>query len=169
MEQPKNYRGEENFVFASYAHEDKDIVWSIIGRMQRDGYRIWFDDRIGPGTEWDENIAQHVEKCVCFYAFISKNYLASENCIDELTHARDMKEEERPLIVLIYLEEVELPGGMKMRYSRSQAVYKCRLSDEDFYKKMYMAEEMDGCREDSVSAKGTPQGWDEALREGCFR
>lgn len=37
---------------------DKKEVYSVINKLQDEGYRIWYDD-IDLGTEWDENIAKH--------------------------------------------------------------------------------------------------------------
>ena len=144
MERPVAYRGEEGYIFVSYAHRDSDRVWPIIEQMQRDGFRIWYDDGIDPGTEWDENIAAHVAECGYFIAFLSKNYLASNNCKDELNFARD---QEKPQL-LIYLEDVELPRGMAMRIGRNQAIFENRYTDkQDFYSKLYEAQEISGFRQ----------------------
>ena len=146
------YRGEEPYIFISYAHRDKAEVYPILERMQADGYRVWFDEGIDPGTEWDEVIAAHVESCGYFLAFISENYLASENCKDELNYARDLNKKR----LLVYLEEVKLPGGMAMRMNRLQSVYKSKYENEgDFYTTLYAAEEIDGFRSASASAQSS--------------
>lgn len=69
-------------------------------------YRIWYGEGIDPGTEWDENIAEHVENCGYFIALLSKAYMESSNCKDELNYAREL---EKPRL-LVYLEDVQLPG-----------------------------------------------------------
>ena len=66
MERPIPYRGEEAYIFVSYAHKDSYRVWPIVARLQLDGYRVWYDEGIDPGTEWDENIASHVKNCGYF-------------------------------------------------------------------------------------------------------
>lgn len=116
---PQPYRGKEPYLFVSYAHRDRDRVLPVIRQLQTEGYRVWYDQGIDPGTEWDENIASHIEDSGYVLAFISANYLDSDNCKDELNYARTL---ERPRI-LIYLENVRLPGGMAMRLGRLQAVY----------------------------------------------
>ena len=68
------YRGNEPFIFASYAHRDERLVEPIFSRILKDGYRFWFDAGIDPGTEWDENIAAHIKNCGYLIAFISKNW-----------------------------------------------------------------------------------------------
>lgn len=131
---PIPYDGDAPYIFISYSHKDSKEVWPIVAKMQRDGYCVWYDEGIDPGSEWDDNIASHIEKCGCMLAFISQNYLNSENCRDELSYARDLSINR----LLIYLEDVALPSGMAMRLNRLQAVYYCRYSIKElFYRKLY--------------------------------
>jgi hypothetical protein len=100
------------------------------------GYHIWYDEGIDPGTEWDENIASHLSGCVGILAFMSANYLSSENCKDELNYARDLGKDR----VLVYLEQVELPAGMAMRLNRIQALHKYKYNkSDDFYTELIKA------------------------------
>ena len=55
------YEGTENYIFISYAHKDSDRVMPILEELRDEGYRIWYDDGIAPGSEWPENIAQHLD------------------------------------------------------------------------------------------------------------
>lgn len=107
------------YLFVSYAHKDSDRVHEIINIMSDEGYNVWYDEGIDPGTEWDQNIADHIKGCSSFVAFVSVNYLASENCKDELNYARDLDKER----FIVYLEEVNLPDGMAMRMNRIQAIW----------------------------------------------
>lgn len=134
---PYPYNGEKPYVFISYAHKDAEKVMSIIRQLQADGYRVWYDEGIDPGTEWDDNIANHVENCGCFLAFMSGNYLASENCRDELNYARDLNLSR----LLIYLDEVILTGGLAMRHNRLQALHYYKYSEMKgmFYKRLYQS------------------------------
>ena len=132
-----SYNGDKPYIFISYAHKDSDAVYPIIQRMQRDGYRTWFDEGIDPGTEWDETIAQSINNCGYFIAFVSKNYLGSNNCKDELNYARDISKK----LLLVYLEEVKLTSGMAMRMNRIQSIFKYKYVDEnEFYSKLYSSE-----------------------------
>ena len=139
----KPYAGEEPHIFISYAHRSRAEVLPVIARMQKDGYRVWYDEGIDPGTEWDENIAVHVEKCTVFLAFMAQEYLDSDNCRDELNYARDLKKN----LLLIYLQDVKLPSGMALRLNRLQAIHKYTYADEEaFYEKLYSAPEPAVCR-----------------------
>ena len=120
---PVPYTGNEPYLFISYAHRDRAAVYPILCRMTGMGLRIWFDEGIAPGTTWDDAIARKVEACDGLIAFISDNYVASGNCKDELNFARN---KDRPLL-LVYLQDTELPPGMDMRLNRIQAImrYAC--------------------------------------------
>ena len=136
------YNGKDSFVFVSYAHRDSDVVFEMIARMQRDGYRVWFDEGITPGKDWDCILADRIEQCSLFLAFLSENYLGSGNCTDELFFARDM---EKPLL-LAFLDSSTLSGGMRMRLGRTQAIFRSNYGDLDgFLEKLYQTEEIQAC------------------------
>lgn len=142
------YQGDEQYIFISYAHKD-EVVLKIIEQMINDGYRVWFDNGIDPGTEWDDSIASHIERCSHFIAFISENYLASENCRDELNVAREWKKNR----LLIYLQNVVLPRGMFMRLNRLQSIHKYTYTNEnDFFAKLYSMPLISDCKDKSFPA-----------------
>lgn len=135
-----NVKG-KSFIFVSYAHKDSEIVLPMIKELQKN-YYVWYDEGIDPGTEWDENIASHIEECSLFFACISSNYLNSSNCKDELDFARSIKTNR----VLIYFEDVELSSGMKMRLNRLQNIHKhIYEKEEDFYRKLYQSDGIKIC------------------------
>lgn len=137
------YCGREPYIFISYAHRNETEVYRIIERMQAEGYRIWYDRGIDPGTEWADNIAERVASCDYFIAFITKEYLKSTNCLDELSFARD-KEKKR---LLVYLSNVTLPDGISMRSNRLQAIHKYAYAqEEEFYEKLFRAKGIESSR-----------------------
>ena len=133
------------YIFISYSHRDSDKVVEIMNRLRAEGFNVWYDGGIDPGTEWDENIAKHVQECGYFIAFVSNGYIGSKNCKDELNYSRDLDKEQ----LLIYLEDVSLPGGMAMRMNRIQAIYwnKYDASNvEDAYQKLFHASGIGKCK-----------------------
>ena len=131
-----------DYIFISYSHKDSQRLHPLIKRMMDDGISIWYDNGIDPGTEWDENIAMHLRECSGIIAFLSDNYLESENCRDELNYARDLGKER----LIIYLDDVELPAGMAMRLNRLQAIHKYKYKDEgDFYSEFMKAPILKNC------------------------
>lgn len=145
------YSGKEHFVFVSYAHKDSEIVFDIITRMQHDGYRIWFDEGITPGKDWDAVLADRIGGCSLFLAFLSANYLNSANCIDELFYARDIDQ----TLLLVFLDETELSGGMRMRLGRTQAVFFRNYPNTGaLLEKICQADEIKACCVSDTAAYG---------------
>ena len=85
---PVAYTGQQPYIFISYAHKDSEIVLPIIARLQKDGYRVWYDEGIVPGSNWDEYISMHLDHSCNVLSFISKAYVKSQNCRDELALTR---------------------------------------------------------------------------------
>ena len=142
MNVPKPYQGKDKFIFISYSHRDTAKVFPIIYSLVENGYRVWYDQGIDPGTEWDENIATHIDTCGYFIAFMSNNYLGSSNCKDELNYARDLEKDR----LIVYLEEVTLPAGMAMRINRLQSIFRyAYTNDDDFYEKLFAANNINVC------------------------
>lgn len=136
------YSGDENYIFVSYSHMDSDRVLPIIHELQKKGYRVWYDEGIDPGTEWYTFVAKRLKSCGYFIPMVSENFLASENCKDEVSYACDLAKKR----LTIYLEEVHLPEGLEMRLNRHQAIHKYRYTDDlKFFEKLYLAEGLASC------------------------
>lgn len=147
------YKGNEPYIFISYSHKNSNEALEIIERLQAENYRVWYDEGIDPGTEWDENIATHVEECEFFIALLSDEYIASSNCKDELNYARDLEKNR----LLIYLNQVKLPSGMRMRLSRLQNIHKYTYTDENnFYNKLFEAVGIEKCKAKYIERKNIP-------------
>ena len=136
------YQGAEPYIFLSYSHKDGDAAREILSAMIPEGFRIWYDEGLVPGKEWDEYVARRVADCGYFVALLSQNYMESSNCRDELNFARDR---EKPCL-LIYLEEVSLPLGMEMRLGRMFAIRKEKYSAGEFRQKLFEAEGIEAFR-----------------------
>lgn len=159
----KPYEGEEGYIFVSYSHRDKTSVFPIIERLVADGYRVWYDEGIDPGSEWPETIAEHLNKCAVCIAFISGESLASHYCRREINFALSKQKH----FLSIMLEKVELSPGMEMQLSANQSIFKYTFdSDRAFYGKVYDAKFMRLCKRmpetasdaRSVGQDGTPAG-----------
>lgn len=133
---PVAYKGGDPYVFISYAHKDADVVLPIIHRLQKDGYRVWYDEGIAPGSNWDEYISDHLDRCAVVIGFLSKAYVKSHNCRDELALTR---QKGKP-VNLVYVDDVQMSPGLKMRYGRIQALFLQEMSEEDFFDMLYRAD-----------------------------
>lgn len=137
----KEYNENEPYIFVSYSHKNEEVK-TIIECLQKLHYRIWYDDDINGGSEWDENIAEHIYKSQLFWAFVSEQYILSSNCRDELKYALTLEKN----IQIIYLEYVDLSKGLKMRLDRIQALYRNNYDDTEFFiKKLCQSQGVDEC------------------------
>ncbi len=138
----KPYEGSEKYIFVSYCHKDKKHIYPIIERLARDGYRVWYDEGIDPGSEWPEIIAMHLNDCAVCVAFISENSLNSHNCRREISFALLKKKS----FISVVIEPVKMSLGMEMQLSANQSIFKYTLqNDEEYYKKMYEAKALSEC------------------------
>ena len=123
----------EKYAFISYAHKNQTEVFRMLTSLQRDGFPLWYDDRLELTINYFKDIADHLEGCSLFLAFISKDYIASKNCLNELYYADKLGKN----ILFYYLEEVTMPGELEMNFGMLQAVLSHQFSDPDMaYKKL---------------------------------
>lgn len=142
------YEGEEPYVFVSYCRKDAERVYPLISLMEENGYRVWYDRGIDPGTEWPEVIANHLDQCHVFVAFISQAALESHNCRKEFNFAV----QENKASVCVLLENVALTPVMKMQMASIQAIsYENCASKWEFLDKLMKIPELKPCQEDEAT------------------
>ena len=121
------YEGDLDYIFVSYAHKDAPTVIPIIEALQARGYRIWFDSGIEAGSEWPEYIAEHLDSCACFLAFMSEAASASHNCRREINRAIKLKKN----TLVAFIDDVNLSAGMEMQLDIRQAIFRKNFPDDD--------------------------------------
>lgn len=130
----KHYEGSEPFIFISYAHADLDEVMRIITDMHGRGFRLWYDEGIEAGEEWQESIASHLVDADLMIAFISNAFMASDNCRKEMSFALSKKKK----VISIFLEDTALSPGMELQLGNIFAIMKYTYPSEGyFYTKLY--------------------------------
>ena len=127
------YQGTEPYIFVSYSHQNEETVESIIEKFMEDGYRVWYDKGIEPGAEWADKIQNRIIECTVFIAFISNDYVESDDCRDELLLAKRRRKQ----LLAVYLEETQLEHGMEMLISRVQSIRFYKFTFDDFLIRLY--------------------------------
>jgi len=144
------YEGSDDYIFISYSHDDDRQVMPIIEELYKNDYRVWYDSGVEVGTEWPENIAEHIEKCKCFVAIISDNAMQSDNCRQEIFYAKDLKKDK----LIIYIKDTKLSPGMKMLLNPIQALYKNRHRDDNsFYQALLKCTILKTCQREATNEK----------------
>ena len=134
MEKPfAAYTGEDSFIFVSYAHADDALVYPELQRLKDRGFNVWYDEGISPGSEWTDALASAIERCDVFLYFVSPRSVASEHCQRELNFSLD----QRCTLLVVHLEETEIPRALRLSFGNRQAIIKHELSDEAYAAKLF--------------------------------
>lgn len=120
------YEGSNKYIFISYAHKDKDLVYPFIELLQ-EKYNVWYDQGIKYGAEWTEEIINKLSNSYLFIFLITYNSLNSENCKDEIHAAR---ENGKNFINIVFDKQAVLSKEFKFRYGRFQM---CNVFNFDSY------------------------------------
>ena len=122
------YRGDEPYLFVSYAHDDKDLVFPEIKRFNEAGFHVWYDEGIAPGNEWTDEIADALAKSSLFVVMLTPTSAPRKNVLNEINFALD---ENKPFLA-IHLEETEIKGGLKLRIGSNQAILKYNMTEDEY-------------------------------------
>ncbi len=114
----KTYSGTDPYVFISYSHADAKRVLPVIGVLDGDRVRLWYDAGIEAGTNWPEVVASHLLHAGTVVFFLSESFLRSQNCIREVHYAVSQG---KPMIC-VYLEPVVLPNDLAMQFSTATVI-----------------------------------------------
>jgi TolB-like protein len=112
------YSGSEPYTFVSYAHADAEVVYGELSRLQQNGHRIWYDEGIGAGLSWRDEVALAIAECTVFLVYMSPSSIRSKVCQQEINFAlsRDIN------VLVVYLEDCQLTPGMELSLNDKQAI-----------------------------------------------
>ncbi len=147
------YRGNERYIFISYAHVDSEKVFAQIKGFNENGYNVWYDEGIAPGNEWTDEIADALEKCSLFVVFITPASAGSLNVQNEINFAIGDK---KPFLA-IHLEETVLQGGLKLQIATKQAILQYKMTEEEYLYKYTSAFKRLGMRRNVGYTPQAPQ------------
>jgi len=126
------YKGDEPYLFVSYAHDDAALVYSEISALRNQGFNIWYDEGIRPGTSWRDEVALALTQCSVFLYFITPRSVASSNCLNEVNFCLSRERK----VLCIHLENTELPIGLELSLSAMQAIIKADHASEVYVEKL---------------------------------
>jgi len=115
-------------VFVSYARDDVPNVLSDVRWLESAGYDVWFDSYIEAGKEWANELASAIDRSRFVIFFASARSIVSPHCLNEVAYATDAHK----VVVPIYLEQVDIAGGVKLAVSRSQAIMRWQLGLDEY-------------------------------------
>lgn len=125
-----SYEGNEPYIFISYSHADTDEVYTFLKYIEREKFRIWYDDTMEIGEDFRAELRTKIEGCSAFLLFISKASMNSKYCGMEIITAFKNNKKIYP----VYLDEtVEIPPALKMILENIQHVKGYSRSSLDKY------------------------------------
>jgi len=126
------YKGNDPYIFVSYAHDDAALVYPELVRLNGHGFNIWYDEGIAPGQSWRDEVALALTQCRVFLYFVTPRSIASSNCLKELNFSLSRERK----ILSVHLEKTELTAGLELSLSDRQAILRLEHSESDYQKKL---------------------------------
>ncbi len=97
------YNEEDPFVFISYCHRNEEQAFRVIRLLYENGYRVWYDNGLITGSQYNDVIARKIDACTGFFCLLTREYAQSENCSKELSYA--IGDLHKPHVFPIYLQD----------------------------------------------------------------
>jgi hypothetical protein len=115
---PPADRGDQPFFFVSYRRTDLVRVVPVIENVRGQGWRLWYDDEILGGSEWNAVLEERLAACTGVLLFLSQPAVDSKYVRRELQFADGLG---KPIIG-VQLELAELRHGLGLLLSQYQLV-----------------------------------------------
>ncbi len=129
----ESYEGPEPYLFVSYSHRDAKAVNEVLQKIDREKFRIWYDDTMEIGDDFREELRTKIEHSAAILLFISNSSIQSKYCGMEIITA--FKYEKR--IYPIYLEDdVNVPPALSMILDNLQHVKSEAINSEKYISKL---------------------------------
>ncbi len=86
QKRPDAYEGDDNYVFISYSHENRDLVYKDLNILQSKGLRFWYDEGLVAGNYWDEVVKNKISdpRCRRVIFYVSEEFFLSESLETEV-------------------------------------------------------------------------------------
>ena len=111
------YQGDDAYIFVCYSHADESLVYPELERLRMEGFNIWFDEGVTPGSTWRDEVANAINDAHAMLLFITPASASSNHCRKEIHYALESKP-----FVIVELEPTVLEGGLKLALSDLQAI-----------------------------------------------
>ena len=130
------YTGSEKYIFVSYSHADEGVVIPILAELQKEGYRIWYDEGIHGGDNWMVLLGERLSNCTQFLLFSSESSTKSEDVQAEINGIVKIKTKQ----IVVRLDKAEFPFGIEMYLTKYQNVFMYKKKAMEKLKKSLLPE-----------------------------
>ena len=116
-------------VFVSYKAEDRARLRPLVAALEAEGFSVWWDAHIGGGTDWREDIQNHLDDAKCVIVAWSKRSTGPEGRFVRDEASRAM---ERGVYLPVKIEDVRPPLGFGETQALSLGGWKGNRKDPRF-------------------------------------
>lgn len=114
-------------IFVSYASEDRQRVEKIAAALEADGFSVWWDRKLGSGSDFSSDIEQALREAKIALVVWSKASVESHWVKDEAVYARDHAK-----LCPISLDGTEPPMGFRQIQSADMSAWRGNADDPAF-------------------------------------
>lgn len=82
-------------LFVSYSSQDRSLIEPLTTALRRARQQVWFDEDLGGGDAWWNEILEQIRSCEVFIVALSNRSLESKPCQAELRYAQALQ---RPIL-----------------------------------------------------------------------
>lgn len=147
----ESYSGNEPFLFISYSHADTEMVDKILRIIDKEKYRMWYDDTMEIGEDFRNELKTKIENCYAVLLFVSKASMASKFCGMEIITAFKYDKKIYPVFIE---DDVEIPASIRMIFDNLQHV----KSENIFESEKYLAKLIDSLPIETMRALNITDG-----------
>ena len=147
----KSYEGNEKYIYVSNSNSDSDAVDAVLNKLAENGYRVCFDDGSLSDFEKTEILAERINNCEVFLAFISDSYIATKSKIRELNFAL-IKEKN---VISTFLEPAAVSLGLEMQLAAYPVLKKYMLDEKEYFAGLFNESTISVCRGEVVEEEIT--------------
>ncbi len=126
------YLGRNDYIFAAYEKQDYAIVFRELERLFALGYRVWYEEDVANEGLAFEETCEKVRQCKLFIFFITEHAENSKELRRVVNYALDI---EVPML-LIYLEQVELPKSLQLSTSHVAPIHRYKRETKDYEREL---------------------------------
>lgn len=106
-------------VFISFASEDRPYAELVKGYLLGRDRSVWSDEEIGPGENWEDQIARSLEASRAVILLVSPAFLRSPANLYEAGVALAKEQQKEGKVIPIVIGDVD-PADLPVRLRRSQ-------------------------------------------------
>jgi formylglycine-generating enzyme required for sulfatase activity len=114
-------------VFVSYSHADRAWVSSFATALQEEGFSVWWDPSLLPGTKYRDAIRNELDTAKAVVAVWSRASIDSDWVRDEAEEARSSRR-----LIPVIMESVKPPHGFGQIQISDLSQWKGRRTDVEF-------------------------------------